>query len=221
MRRSWAGVVVIIGIAGAALSGCAATSAGRALPAMSAPSLVTRTGNPKDLMAVSSLAMLPIRFDTKVRSVSDDVRVRAERDLTAAFEREADMRFISAQDVAKALPLSSSLEPKAVGQRLKSDGVLVTTVHQFVERLGSSYGAERPATVDFSMKVVRSDTGAEVWRASYHYKDEPLTDNLLNLPNRIGVGSVVRFQSAQEVLALGFASAGRDLAEVRQGTFQR
>jgi len=170
---------------------------------------------------MSSIAVLPIRFDAKVRLVADDVRERAERELTAAFERETDIRVVNAREVLKNVPLVAQLEPQQVGRRLKTDGVLVTTVHQFTERDGSAYGADRPATVDFSMKLLQSDGGGEVWRATYHYRDEPLADNLLNLGARVEAGAVGRFQSAQELLAVGFSSAGRDLAEVRQGTFQR
>ncbi len=220
MRTVGVAVLVCCLLCGGSL-GCSVNSPIRSLPSMSAPSLVTRTGSPQALVTVSSIALLPIRFDSKVRSLPEDVRERAERDLASAFAREADIRLISSQDVVKTVPAAQSLDPRSVGQRLQADGVLVTTVHQFVERLGSSYGSERPATVDFSMKVLRSDSGVEVWRASYHYKDEPLSDNLLNLGNRIDSGSVGRFQTAQEIMALGFASAGRDLAEVRQGTFQR
>jgi len=203
------------------LAGCHQPGINSAPAVGGSPSLVTKSGRTDQLVVVSSLAILPIRYEQKVRLLGEDVRASAERELAAAFEREVDFKIIAPGDVVKALGAPSDIDPAALGRQLKVDGVLITTVHQYIERSGSSLGAERPATVDFSMRVVRSGTGTEVWRATYHYNDEPITENLFNIGARLSAGSVGRFHSAQEILADGFGAAGRELAELRAGTFRR
>jgi len=193
----------------------------RGAPVVSTPSLVTRAGNPNDFLKIHAVALLPIEYESRLRLVSDDLRARAERDLVSAFEREVDLRIVPADEVRKRVPEMGQRDLGALGNRLGVDGVVVTTVHQFVEREGTAIGSERPATVDFSMGLVRSGSGEEIWRATYHVKDEALSDNLLALGERLGSGSVAQFRGAQAMLATGFASAGRDLAEARQLTFQR
>lgn len=212
------GVVAIVG----GLMGCAAGGAPRGMPPVGvAPSLVSRAGDPSEFLQVNAVALLPIEFDSRLRLVAEDRRVTAERDLARAFEREVGMRVVSTEEVRKGAPAEIQRDPAALGAALGVDGVIVTTVHQFVERDGSSIGAERPAMVDFSMRLVRAGTGKEIWRATYHGKDEALSENLLALGEQIGSRSVIEFRDAQGMLAAGFASAGRDLAVARQTTFER
>jgi len=203
--------------------GCAGGPSFDPFPTESAPSLATRAGDLNQFLTLNSLAILPIAYDPKLRLVTDDVRAGAERGLEEAFRREVDVRFLSSADVKKVIgaPAGAGGDPASIGRRLNVDGVPATTENQLVERRGSAAGAEQPAAVDFTMRLVRSSNGAEIWRAVYHYKDEPLSENLLNLNARLAAGSVASFRSARDLLTTGFSSAGRDLAEARQGSFQR
>ncbi|MFM1847130.1 MAG: hypothetical protein RL417_604 [Pseudomonadota bacterium] len=214
-------LVFAISLITVSLLGCVEGPVARSLDIGTASSLVTRSGSPNDFISLASVAVLPVRYDQKVRLLGDEVRARADRELATALERELDFKLISPEAVLRAIPEAVVLEPTAVGRRLGADGILVTTVHQFVERNGSALGADQPAVVDFTMRIVRADNGGEVWRAAYHFDDEPLSENVLNLGARITSGGVGRFRSAQEILANGFTLAGREFASVRQATFQR
>jgi hypothetical protein len=193
----------------------------RGVPQVSTPSLVTRAGNPNEFLKVHTVALLPIAYESRLRLVGDDRKAKAERDLVSAFAREVDVRIVTTDEVRKRAADFGQRDPGSLGNELGVDGVVVTTVHQFIERDGTAIGSERPASVDFSMRLLRSGSGAEIWRATYHVKDEALSENLLALGERLGSRSVAQFRDAQEMLATGFASAGRDLAEARQLIFQR
>lgn len=218
--RSWL-AVCCFGLFILVLGGCAGGARPLAPSMRTSPSLVTRAGNPNEFVRLSSLVLLPVRYEQKVRLLGDEVRERADRELGAAFARESEFKVISPSAVVKDIPEARHLDPRVVARRLGVDGVLITTVHQFVERDGTALGADRPATVDFSMRVVRADSGADIWGATYHYTDEPVSDNVFNLSARFEAGSIGRFASAQEILANGFSAAGRELAQARAGTFRR
>lgn len=75
-------------------------------------------------------------------------------------------------------PKSSSIE---LGRELGSDFVLIGLIFRFEERIGSSVGVERPASVGFDFHLIRVKDGAEVWRGKMDETQRPLSENLLKI----------------------------------------
>ena len=67
------------------------------------------------------------------------------------------------------------------GRSVKADAVLTGYIYRYEERVGSPYAASQPASVAFSIHLIRSADGADVW---YGYVDETqqtLSENLFNV----------------------------------------
>ena len=69
---------------------------------------------------------------------------------------------------------------KTIGRELKCDMVLLTTVTRFHQREGGEYAAENPASVAFSMDLVRVDDGQVMWKGGFDETQESLLSNLLS-----------------------------------------
>ncbi len=97
----------------------------------------------------------------------------------------------------------------ALGRELGSDLVSVGFVFRFEERIGSSVGVERPASVGFDLHLLRTRDGKEVWRARMDETQRPLSENLLK------IGSFFRrkahWLTAEELASVGMDEALRKL----------
>jgi hypothetical protein len=126
----------------------------------------------------------------------------------SSAERELGLKVVKA---ANGKAGRSAGVPKGV------DGGLKTELLAFTERRGSAAGGE-PATVGFRMYITRSSDGAEVWEATYHRSDEPLTDNLFKLGDRLGQGGN-GLRPARDLLEEGVVAALRDFGYRREAQF--
>lgn len=103
-------------------------------------------------------------------------------------------------------PTSSAI---ALGRALGSDFVSVGFLFRFEERIGSSVGVERPASVGFDLHLFRIKDGREVWRARMDETQRPLSENLLK------IGSFLRrraqWLTAEELASVGLEEALRKL----------
>jgi hypothetical protein len=101
----------------------------------------------------------------------------------------------------------------------KVDGVLRTEIIQFHERQGSEIGGE-PATVSFRMSIVSAIDKRTVWDAHYFYRQEPLSDNLLKLGERLGSsGTGAGWVSGHSILQRGVIAAIEDFNRRREQQF--
>jgi hypothetical protein len=67
------------------------------------------------------------------------------------------------------------------GRSVKAGAVLTGYIYRYEERVGTPYAASRPASVAFSIHLIRSADGADIW---YGYVDETqqtLSENLFNV----------------------------------------
>lgn len=99
-------------------------------------------------------------------------------------------------------PKTSSIE---LGRELGSDFISIGFVFRFEERVGSSLGVERPASVGFDFHLMRLKDGVEVWRGRMDETQRPLSENLFK------IGSFLR-RKAKWVTAEELASVGMDEA---------
>ncbi len=99
-------------------------------------------------------------------------------------------------------PKSASIQ---LGKELGCDFVAIGFVFRFEERIGSSMGVERPASVGFDLHLYRLKDGGEVWRGKMDETQRPLSENLFK------IGSFFR-RKAKWLTAEELASVGMDEA---------
>lgn len=143
---------------------------------------------PEIEVRMEKVAVLPIERD--VAALPDALAPGAERIVTAhvygALTESSHWRIVPDLAVREALEsISTVLTPEDRAQELAdavdADAVIFGTVWRFVERKGSDYGADRPASVAFKLKAVSRQTGEVVWEREFNETQEPLTTNLLNI----------------------------------------
>ena len=97
-------------------------------------------------------------------------------------------------------PVSTSIQ---MGKELKADFVMVGILFRFEERVGSSLGVEKPASVAFDLHLFRLRDGVRVWDGKLDETQKPLFDNLLQ------TGSFIR-RKAQWLTAAELAEVGME-----------
>jgi hypothetical protein len=90
-----------------------------------------------------------------------------------------------------------------MGKELKADFVMLGILFRFEERVGSSLGVEKPASVAFDLHLFRLRDGVRVWDGKFDETQKPLFDNLLQ------TGSFIR-RKAQWLTAAELAEVGME-----------
>jgi hypothetical protein len=103
----------------------------------------------------------------------------------------------------KRLETSPVLTSIQMGKELKADFVMVGILFRFEERVGSSLGVEKPASVAFDFHLFRLRDGVRVWDGKFDETQKPLFDNLLQ------TGSFIR-RKAQWLTAAELAEVGME-----------
>ena len=91
----------------------------------------------------------------------------------------------------------------ALGKELGADFVFFGFLFRFEERVGSSLGVEKPASVGFDIHLLRVRDGRIVWTTKFDETQRPLSENILK------IGSFFR-RGASWVKAEELASVGMD-----------
>jgi hypothetical protein len=97
-------------------------------------------------------------------------------------------------------PLRSSIR---LGKTLNVDFIFLGVLFRFEERIGSSIGAEKPASVGFDVHLFRMRDEKMVWRGKFDETQKPLSEDLLK------IGSFVR-RKASWLTAGELSSVGMD-----------
>jgi hypothetical protein len=97
-------------------------------------------------------------------------------------------------------PMRSSIR---LGKTLNMDFIFVGFLFRFEERIGSSIGAEKPASVGFEIHLIRLRDGKRVWDGKFDETQKPLSENLFK------IGSFVR-RRASWLTAEELSSVGMD-----------
>jgi hypothetical protein len=90
-----------------------------------------------------------------------------------------------------------------VGELLGAEFVFTGFLFRFEERIGSSWGAEKPASVGYHIHLIRTRDGRMVWSAKFDETQAPLSEDLLRL------GAFLR-RKASWLKAEELASVGLD-----------
>jgi TolB-like protein len=138
-------------------------------------------------VTINRLAVMPIVG--AVPFGGDPLAAGAADNITGDIYREVsgDWKVVSQNAVMQAVqqvPSGTSLDDSAlkVGQSTGADGVLYGSVERYVERIGMGYAADKPASVAFSLKLVDMKSGQVVWTARFSKTQQPLANNIFNLP---------------------------------------
>jgi hypothetical protein len=125
------------------------------------------------------------------------------------MEALGTFRIIPLEVVEKTLSpsMKSQFEQKPIatairiGKELNADFISVDYLFRFEERVGSSLGIEKPASVGFDLHLFRVKDGMEIWKGKFDETQKPLSDDLLK------IGSFLR-RKATWVTAEELASDG-------------
>lgn len=142
---------------------------------------------------IGLVAVLPIE---RAESISDTPAVEgeplapgAERVVTAqiyaVLSSSSEWRFVPDLTAAAALGQIRSagdIEARALalGKAVNADAVLFGTVSRYVERVGSEYGARRPASVSLTLQLLSTASGKVLWKDSFDQTQRALSSNLFN-----------------------------------------
>ena len=88
-----------------------------------------------------------------------------------------------------------------IGETDAVDAILVGYLFHFKERVGTSYSVESPASVSFSLFLVRGADRRIVWRGIYEETQQSLSENILRLG--IFIKRKARWITAREMAADG------------------
>ncbi len=103
--------------------------------------------------------------------------------IRAELKDNSKVRILNSNQVASLVPEISggiSGTVSALGQKLKCDGVLLTTIRRYQQREGSEYAVDSPASVDLSMVLVNSQNGNALWSAEIREKQESFMENIFS-----------------------------------------
>ena len=114
---------------------------------------------------------------------------KVEEALSKSDRREFDLN-----------PMRSSVQ---LGKTLDVDFIFVGFLFRFEQRVGSSIGVDKPASVGFDVHLMRLRDGKMVWTGKFDETQRPLSENLLKM------GSFVR-RKASWLTAEELSSVGMD-----------
>jgi hypothetical protein len=107
--------------------------------------------------------------------------------------------------------VSSSIQ---LGKEFKAHFVLVGIIFRFEERVGSSLGVEKPASVAFDLHLFRMRDGKKVWDGGLDETQRPLSENLFQ------IGSFFRrkakWLTAEELAVVGMDEVLKKLPEIQE-----
>jgi hypothetical protein len=140
-----------------------------------------------------------------------DARNTLTRLLQEKMEAVGTFKVLPAEKVQEALsqsdkrqfdltPTRSSIR---LGKTLNMDFIFVGFLFRFEERIGSSIGAEKPASVGFDIHLIRLRDEKRLWDGKFDETQKPLSENLFK------IGSFVR-RRASWLTAEELSSVGMD-----------
>lgn len=74
---------------------------------------------------------------------------------------------------------------RKLGDQLEVDAVFVGFVYRYRERVGFSYGADKPASVFFEIHLYRCRDGSLLWRAVFDKTQKSLMEDMLDIKSFI------------------------------------
>ncbi len=124
---------------------------------------------------------------------------RKEWKLVSPGQARGVLASIIAKD--RKMELSPLKMLQTVGTTFEADAVLAGYIYRWRTRVGSDYGAERPASVSFDLILVRPFNGAVLWRRHFDKTQQSLFANLFDFDTY--VKSSGKWLTAEKLAELG------------------
>jgi hypothetical protein len=192
------------------------------------PALRTTSADASRLKGVNRVLIAPVEIDRDV-SRKSDVRLSETHpfyaDLVRAAEQGLQVEIVKGlpvlEAVGKQTGAGNSLDRNAaLARSFSADSVIITRIHRYEERLGNRFAADRPASLSFTMRLIDSSEGRELWSASYRFHDEALSENFFKIKEKAARGKGKRgWQNAYQLLQSAFIEAVTALGSLREQQF--
>jgi len=91
----------------------------------------------------------------------------------------------------------------ALADKMRAKYLMLPVLYGFAERKGSALSASRPAQVGFHLHIYNVKDGKEIWGGDFHEKQQPLSENILELENFIRRGG--KWLTADELAREGIS----------------
>lgn len=134
---------------------------------------------------IGLVAVLPVEpaADASPNNLAPDSERLVTAQLYGALADSSRWRFVPDLEIGDALPrvrlLAGQIErARALGREVQADTVLLGTVSRMIERDGSAYGAEAPASVAFRLQALSVQSGEIVWTGEFDETQQALSTNL-------------------------------------------
>ncbi len=143
--------------------------------------------------------------------------------LQKALEKELSGRVVPQNETAGADELlaymkkTTTLKTHALklGAQVQASHVLVGTVQRYRQLKGTAYGADRPASVAFSVSLLETATGEIVWSGAFDKTQQSLAENLLDAPAFFKHGA--KWLTAEELARAGAETVAEKLKRATIG----
>lgn len=219
MHAPVVGLMVVV----AMLAGCQ-RSAPRARSA-TAPAAPQATAD-APMQGAAAVAVLPFRIGgsldagaayTERAAVADaapDLGEQVAADLGAQLAKRG-VAVVEAARVARATPPPGAAiyDPRLGARVARELGVplaVIGAITRYVQREGSALGATSPATVWYQAVLVNADDATVLERVTFEHTQQPLSENLLDLPKFIEGGG--RWVTREQMLAESLPDTAGKLA---------
>ena len=101
-----------------------------------------------------------------------------------ALGNRDNYRAVSIDNVENAFQKSiDQININKISEKFKIDYIIEGFVYKFIERKGSEYSVEEPATIHFVIAIRNAITGEIIWQKEYYERQQELSKNLLNILN--------------------------------------
>jgi hypothetical protein len=101
-----------------------------------------------------------------------------------------------------------------LGKELQVDFVFLGFLFRFEERVGSSIGVEKPASVGFDLHLVQIRDGREAWKGTFDETQRPLSEDIRKIGTFLRRGAV--WLTAEELASAGMSETLRKLPGVKE-----
>lgn len=152
--------------------------------------------------------------------IDDDIPKGAEDSLTLNLQNilkknmgDIVVRLAHVRDTFEAMPKleTDTLKILAmrIGEAVDAQYVIAGIVWRYKERVGAALAAETPASVAFSLYLIKVDNGQGLWKETFDKTQRSLSENLLEAPMFLSKG--MKWLSAGELSEFGLQKLAKKL----------
>ncbi len=148
---------------------------------------------PEEQYFVQSLAISPVEAATESKYEIDqgvshlDQNIHVMDTLFAEyFSGKKNARFIAKEQQQIAFqehPEDQLAQYLSLAQQMKTDAILICSLHRFNQRQGGKYSIAQPASVAFKYQVIQSTNGTVLCFGEFNETQQALFDNILTYKN--------------------------------------